>query len=74
MNKPLSLSDRQLRLVQNAAKAVPVRQREQFLQKVAKHLLPEPSDNAVASAINAQLDRLPVYLTDSIPNSENKGK
>jgi hypothetical protein len=74
MIKPLSLSDRQLEFLQNAARAVPVRQREEFLQKVAKHLLPEPSDNAVAAAINAQLDRLPVYLTDSIPNSENKGK
>ena len=54
MIKPLSLSDRQLEFLQNAARAVPVRQREEFLQKVAKHLLPEPSDNAVAAAINAQ--------------------
>jgi hypothetical protein len=60
---PLSLSDRQLRLVTTAAKAVPVTKRDEFLQKVAKHLMPEPSDNAVASAINAQLDRLPRFFS-----------
>jgi hypothetical protein len=65
MTKALSLSDRQLRLLQDAARAVPPRQREQFLQKVANHLAEEPSDSAVIAAINAQLDRLPVFLTDS---------
>jgi hypothetical protein len=67
MTKALSLSDRQLRLLQDAARAVPPRQREQFLQKVANHLAEEPSDSAVIAAINAQLDRLPVFLTDSAP-------
>jgi hypothetical protein len=48
--KPLSLSDRQLRLVQTAAKAVPVSRRDEFLQKLAAHLTSEPSDAAVQAA------------------------
>jgi hypothetical protein len=68
MTKPLSLSDRQMRLLQTAAKAVPLRQRSEFLEKVANHLGgPEVSDAAVQAALNAQLDRLPVFLTDSAP-------
>jgi hypothetical protein len=35
---PLSLSDRQLALVRNAARAVPVSARDLFLQNVARHL------------------------------------
>jgi hypothetical protein len=61
MNKPLSLSDRQLELLKNAARAVPPRQREEFLQKVANHLGPEPSDHAVQAAVNRQLDLLPTF-------------
>jgi hypothetical protein len=33
---PIGLTDRQLRLVEQAAKAVPVRKRSEFLQQVAK--------------------------------------
>jgi hypothetical protein len=58
MTKPLSLSDRQLRLVQQAAKAVPVNRRDDFLQKLAAHLTSEPSDAAVQAALNAQMDRI----------------
>jgi len=55
---PLALTDRQLNLLKNAAKAVPPRQREEFLQTVSRHLFGEPSDNALVAALNAQLDRL----------------
>ncbi len=68
--RPLSLSDRQLRLVLNASKAVPIQQRESFLQKVVAHLSAEPTDDAVTAALNAQLDRLPRYfLCDSKPET-----
>ena len=74
--RPLSLSDRQLHLLQNAARAVPSASREMFLADVAKHLTPEPSDAAVQSAINAMLDRLPsghFFMTDAKPKEgENK--
>lgn len=63
--KPLALTDRQLRLVQNTARAIPVTRREEFLQRVASHLTSEPSDEAVQAALNAQLDRVPVYLNDA---------
>jgi hypothetical protein len=59
--KPLALTDRQLRLIETAARAVPVAQRDTFLRKVAAHLTSEPSDHAVMAAINAQYDLLPVY-------------
>lgn len=68
MNKALSLSDRQLRLVQSAAKAIPAGRRDEFLQKVAAHLLPEPSDAAVSAALNAQMDGWPVNLYNNKDN------
>lgn len=59
--RPLSLSDRQLHLLQSAAKAVPVERRELFLQSVARHLTAEPTDEAVIATLNAQLDCLPRF-------------
>jgi hypothetical protein len=56
--KPLSPSDRQSRLVQDAAKAVPISKLDEFLQQLARHLGAEPSDAAVLASLNAQLDRL----------------
>lgn len=70
MQRPLSLSDRQMQLVRNAARAVPVSQRDQFLQNVAARLVDAPSDAAVAAAVNAQLDRVPVFLTDAQPKEK----
>ncbi len=70
MSKPLSLSDRQLRLIQEAAKAVPVPRRDDFLQKVTAQLCAEPTDQAVLAAVNAQLDLLShrYFLCDSVAN------
>jgi hypothetical protein len=47
-----------MRFLQNAVRAVPPRQREQFMQGVAKHLHAEPDDDALAAAINAQMNLL----------------
>jgi hypothetical protein len=55
---PLSLTDRQMRLVQDVAKALPIDCCDEFLQRLARHLTPKPSDAAVVAAINAQLDVL----------------
>jgi hypothetical protein len=60
---PLSLFDRQLQLLQNAAKAVPPERRELLLLSVSKRLTSEPTDSAVIAALNAQLDRLPRFLS-----------
>ena len=64
---PLSLSDFQLRLIQDAAKTISVEGRDEFLRAVAAHLGSEPTDAAVLCAIDAQLSigRLPVFLCDS---------
>jgi hypothetical protein len=70
MQTPLSLSDRQLRFVRAAASAVPIAQRDAFLQSVARHLVGEPSDDAVQAAINATLDRTPVFLCDAQPKEK----
>jgi hypothetical protein len=56
MNKPLSLSDRQLKLIKDAARAVPLARRDEFLQRVARYLTHEPTYTAVIAAVNAQLD------------------
>lgn len=55
----LSSSDRQLRLLRNAAQAVSVGKRDEFLRNVAAHLAAEPSDTAVEAAINSQLNLIP---------------
>lgn len=58
----LSLTDRQLQLVKNAARAMPVNARDGFLQDVARRLAHEPSDAAVMQAINSVFDRIPIFL------------
>jgi hypothetical protein len=63
--KPLALSDHQMALVRHAAGSLRPAQRDEFLQGVARHLADQPSDHAVQAAINASLDRMPVFLNDS---------
>lgn len=71
-SKPLALTDHQLRLVTDAAKAVPVNRRDEFLQRLARHLTHKPSDAAVLAALNAQLDALTthVFMCDSTSKRE----
>jgi len=63
----LSLTDRQLGLIQQAAKTLPVSSRDEFLRGVARHLGDEPTDKAVIAAVDAQLaiNRIPIFLCDS---------
>jgi hypothetical protein len=68
--RPLALTDRQLQLVKNAVRAVPVNARDGFLQDVARRLAAEPSDAAVMQAINVVFDRVPVFLNDAQPKEK----
>ena len=61
MMTPLRLTNKQMGLVTSAAKAVPVDRRDEFLQRLARHLTPAPSDAAVLAALNAQLDALTTH-------------
>ena len=54
----VSLSDRQLKLVQQHAASLQVQHRDIFLRQIADHLCGEPSDTAVEAAVNAALDRV----------------
>jgi len=54
--RALALSDKQLALLQRAARSLPVGERDHFLQSVAAHLTGAPTDDAVIAAINAALD------------------
>ena len=54
--RALALSDKQLALLQRAAAALPVGERDHFLQSVAAHLSGQPTDDAVIAAINAAVD------------------
>jgi hypothetical protein len=69
MNKPLALTDAQLREIKAAAATLPSSHRSEFLESIARRLGHEPTDEAVAAAIAAQLsiNRLPVFLCDSAP-------
>jgi hypothetical protein len=55
--QPIGLSDRAMSLVQRHAEALPIEEREKFLEDLAKRLAPEPSDFAVSVALNLVLDR-----------------
>ena len=59
MTRPhcVSLSDRQLKLVQQYAAGLPVPMRDRYLREIADRLRGEPSDAAVAQVINLALDR-----------------
>lgn len=57
MPRPVSLSDRQLKLVQQHAAGLPVQLRDRYLREIADRLRAEPSDMAVEQAINLALDR-----------------
>ena len=48
----LSLSDQQLRQVQEAAAQLPVNDRDSFLRSIANRLSDNPGDHEVSSAIN----------------------
>jgi hypothetical protein len=67
-SKPIGLTDKQMRYLEQAIRAVPPPQRETFMQKVAAHLSASPSDAALASAINAQMDLLTPkhFMCDSV--------
>ena len=70
MKRPISLTDNQMRLIEHAAASLPVGARDHFLQGVAAHLTGEPSDNAVQGAVQAALDRTPVFLGDAKPKEK----
>ena len=57
-SKPIGLTDRQMAFLEKAIRAVPPRQREQFMAAIAKHLTAEPNDDALAAAINAEMNLL----------------
>ena len=59
----VSLSDRQLKLVQEHAAALPVQLRDRYLREIADRLCEEPSDAAVVEAINIALDRCHAFNT-----------
>jgi hypothetical protein len=67
---PLALTDHQLALVRDAARALPVPSRDAFLQAVAAHLIAPPTDQTVSEAITAALDALStrVFLCDGKEN------
>lgn len=55
---PIGLTDRQLRLVYRAVKAVPPRKRGALLAGLFQNLAHEPSDAAVEAMLNVQLNLL----------------
>ena len=65
----VALSDRQQRMVQQHAASLPVVARDYFLRSIADSLRGEPSDTAVAEAINVALDRC--HAVDNAMNNNN---
>jgi hypothetical protein len=67
--RPIALTDHQLLLVEQAAKTLPVSDRDEFLRGVASKLGAEPTNDAVRHAIDRQLEvnRIPTFLCGSVP-------
>jgi hypothetical protein len=66
MTRPhaVSLSDRQMKLVQLAASSLPVHLRDDFLRQLADRLAPgEVGDAAVDAAVNVALRRTIAYAS-----------
>jgi hypothetical protein len=63
---PLSLSDYQLQLVQDAAKAIPPDWRHRFLEAIADRLLPleQITDCAVSEAVTFVLAQMNVVVIE----------
>ena len=67
----VSLSDRQLRMVQQHAQSLPVTLRDAYLRSIADSLRGTPSDTAVEQAINIALDRVLAFANSNI-DQENR--
>lgn len=66
----MRLSRHQLALIRNTARSLPHAAREGFLIALAQRLADNPSDAAVAEAVNITLDRTittSAYLCDAKP-------
>lgn len=79
LGNPKSLSDRGLRLLYRAAKAVPYAKRGNFLKQVISRLGYQASDASVEAVINTELDRIPQHIKnvhrdrwDQLFKGENK--
>jgi hypothetical protein len=55
MNTQIKFTDRQLQFIKRAAASLPVTARDEFLKQVTARLAAEPSDSAVAAAVNLVL-------------------
>jgi hypothetical protein len=60
MKRALGLDERQMRLIMDAARSLPIAHRDQFLRSVADRLGDAPTVIAVEAAIGAFFERLPV--------------
>jgi hypothetical protein len=58
MRNAVGFTDQQMQLLEQAAAALPEAYRGKFLQVVASHLAPEPSNSAVERAIALALYKL----------------
>jgi hypothetical protein len=67
MRRALALTDNQLRLVERAARSLPLERRDEFLRDVAARLGEAPTTAAIEAAIGAFFERTPVFLCDSAP-------
>jgi hypothetical protein len=57
----VSLTDKQLRVVQQHAASLPIGMRDRYLREIVDRLCGTPSDTAVEAAINLALDRCYVF-------------
>ena len=60
MRRALALSDAGLKLIERAARSLPVDRRDEFLRDVADRLGEAPTMLAIEAAIGAFFERMPV--------------
>ena len=68
----VALSARQQRMVSAHAASLPVSSRDCFLRSIADSLRGEPSDSAVAQAVNIALDRVRAFTNSTIDQENHR--
>jgi len=71
MKPDVRLTAGQMRMIERAARALPLRDRAVFMHSVVTHLAGEPSSDAVTAAINGAMDLRAVFMTDAAPMPDN---
>lgn len=65
MRRALGLDERQMRMIMDVARSLPVARRDEFLRDISAHLGEAPTMLAIEAAIGAFFERTPAFSCDA---------